>query len=141
MKLEVCGFGLFENPPSRRFIVIFTLGPKESNKKVLHNPRKMAIFGLCVKIQARRLKLFFTPDQEKPASLYLCLREIWFLTARYDIDIYARHVAGVDNSIADHLSRWHLSLVHHTRFAALTADTPTEHVLCSPHLFLFEIGC
>ena len=65
-------------------------------------------------------------------GMHLCLREIWFLTARYDIDIFARHVAGVDNSIADHLSRWHLSPGHHTRFAALTADTPTEHVPCSP---------
>lgn len=40
-------------------------------------------------------------------GMHLCLGEIWFLTARYDIDIFARHVAVVDNSIADHLSRWH----------------------------------
>ena len=73
--------------------------------------------------------------------MHLCLREIWFLTARYDIDIFAQHVAGVDNSIADHLSRWHLSPVHHTRFTTLAADTPTEHVLCSPHLLQFEIEC
>ena len=65
--------------------------------------------------------------------------EIWFLTACYDIDIFAWHIAAVDNSIANHLSRWHLSPVHHTPFAALTADTPTKHVPCSPHLFQFEI--
>ena len=74
-------------------------------------------------------------------GMHLCLREIWFLTTRYDIDIFAQHVAGVDNSIADHLSRWHLSLVHHTRFATFTTDTPTEPVLCSPHLFQLEIDC
>ena len=74
-------------------------------------------------------------------GMHLCLREIWFLTARNDIDIFARHVAGVDNSIADHHGCWHLSPVHHTRFATLTADTPTKHVLCSPHLFQFEIDC
>ncbi len=69
--LEIYSLGLFEIPQSRRFIVIFTPGPKESNKKAQHNPRKMAIFGSSVKIQARRLKLFFTPDQAKPASLRL----------------------------------------------------------------------
>ena len=37
-------------------------------------------------------------------GMHLCLGEIWFLNARYDIDIFARHVAGVVNSIADHLS-------------------------------------
>ena len=74
-------------------------------------------------------------------GMHLCLWEIWFLTACYDIDIFAQHVAGVDNSIADHLSCWHLSPVHHTRFTTLAADTPTEHVLCSPHLLQFEIEC
>ncbi|CAH3152853.1 unnamed protein product [Pocillopora meandrina] len=39
---------------------------------------------------------------------------------------------GVNNTIADHLSRWHLSPVHHLRFDALTADTPTTHILCPP---------
>ena len=73
--------------------------------------------------------------------MHLCLREIWFLAARFDTDIFARHVAGVNNPIAGHLSCWHLSPVHHTRFATLKADTPIEHVLCSPHLFQFEIGC
>ena len=74
-------------------------------------------------------------------GMHLCSQEIWFLTARDDINIFAWHVAGVDNSIADQLSRWHLSPVHHTRFATLTADTPTEYVLCSPHSFQFEIEC
>ena len=62
-------------------------------------------------------------------GMHLCLREIWFLTARHDIDLFTRHIAGVDNTIADHLSRWHLSPVHHLRFDALTADTPTTYIL------------
>ena len=85
--------------------------------------------------------LFINSGRSHIPGMYLCLREICFLTARYDIDISAWHVAGVDNSIADHLSRWHLSPVHHTHFATLTTDTPTEHVLCPPHLFQFEIDC
>ena len=47
-------------------------------------------------------------------GMHLCLQEIWFLTAHYGIDIFAWHVAGMDNPIADHLSPWHLSPVHHT---------------------------
>ena len=39
---------------------------------------------------------------------------------RYDIDFFARHVADVDNSIADQLGRWHLSPVHRARFATFT---------------------
>ena len=85
--------------------------------------------------------LAINSGRSRVPGMHLCLREIWFLTACYDIDLFTRHVAGVDNSIADHLSRWHLSPVHRIRFAALTADTPTEHVPCSPHLFQFEIDC
>lgn len=56
-------------------------------------------------------------------GILLSLREIWLLTARHDIDIFARHITGLDNSIADHLSCWHLSPVHHLWFSALTANT------------------
>ena len=73
--------------------------------------------------------------------MHLSLQEVWFLTTRHDIAIFAWHIAGVDNTIADHLSPWHLSPVHQLRFDALTADTPTTHILCPPELFQFEIDC
>ena len=73
--------------------------------------------------------------------MHLSLQEVWFLTTRHDIAIFAWHIAGVENTIADHLSRWHLSPVHQLRFDALTADTPTTHILCPPELFQFEIDC
>ncbi len=57
--------------PSRGFILVFTPGPKKSNKKVLHEPLKMTISGPCVKIPPRRLKLIFPPDPAKPVSLRL----------------------------------------------------------------------
>ena len=57
--------------------------------------------------------------------------------------ILARHILGLENSIENHLSRWHLPPVYHFRFSGLTADTPTPtvQVCCSPHLFEFEIAC
>ncbi|KAL9981585.1 hypothetical protein ACROYT_G010309 [Oculina patagonica] len=57
--------------PSRGFIIIFTPGPKESNKKVLHETLKMIILGSCVEIPQPRLKLILTPDLAKPAHLRL----------------------------------------------------------------------
>ena len=72
-------------------------------------------------------------------GMQLCLWEIWFLTARHYIDICAKHIPGLENSIADHLSRWHLSPSHQQRFAELTAGFPTTYIFCPTQLFDFEI--
>ncbi len=48
---------------------MFTPAQKESNKKVpAHEPLKMMIFGPCVEMRPRRLKLTFTKDPAKSAS-------------------------------------------------------------------------
>ena len=36
------------------------------------------------------------------------LRSLWFFVAYFDIDIKCKHIAGVNNSTADHLSRGNL---------------------------------
>ncbi len=61
LNLERYSLGLFEKPPSRGFRLIFPSGPKQLNKKVLHEPLKMTILGPCVVIPPRRLELIFTP--------------------------------------------------------------------------------
>ncbi len=71
LTLEMYSLGHFENLPSSGFILIFNPGPKESNRKVLHESLKMTILRTCVEIPPRRLKLIFTPDLAKPASLKL----------------------------------------------------------------------
>ena len=38
------------------------------------------------------------------------LQALWFFVAYFDIDIKCRHIAGVANSTADHLSRGNLHL-------------------------------
>ena len=35
-----------------------------------------------------------------------CARNIWFLTAMYNVSIDFTHISGVQNSVADLLSRW-----------------------------------
>ena len=68
-----------------------------------------------------------------------CLREIWFIAAIFDFQLVAQHVPGNTNTIADHLSRWHLSPQHAASFASLTAGILTQQLVCSPDLFNFEV--
>ncbi|KAL9961165.1 hypothetical protein ACROYT_G030060 [Oculina patagonica] len=68
LRTEVYCLSLFANSPSRGFMLIFTRGPKESDRNVLHEPLKMTILGPCAEMPPRRLKLIFTANQAKPAS-------------------------------------------------------------------------
>ncbi len=64
--------GEFVKTPLREFSFMFTPGPKESNKKVLHETQKKTNLGMhWVEIQPYRLMLIFTPDPAKPSSLRL----------------------------------------------------------------------
>ncbi len=64
-----------------------------------------------------------------------CLRELSFFCARSDIDIRGHHVAGVENRLADHLSRWHLSDFHRSEFQRACPSAVEIHV--SQDLFRF----
>ncbi len=76
LRLEIFSLGLFGNPPSRGFVLIFTPGPKESNMKVTQEPLEMTTLGPYVEIPLRRLKLTYTPDPPKLASLGLQIYKI-----------------------------------------------------------------
>ena len=41
------------------------------------------------------------------------LRSLWFFAAHFDIDVKCKHIAGVDNSTADYLSRGNLHSFFH----------------------------
>ena len=69
--------------------------------------------------------------------MQLCLREIWFLSAFYDFEITAVHIPRLDNSLADHLSRWHLSPIHKVQFHQLTSHTSTTQVVFPTRFFDF----
>ena len=61
--------------------------------------------------------------RSRTLGMQLCLREIWFLSSLYDFEMSAIHIPCRQNSLADHLSRWHLS-------HALTSRISTTHVAC-----------
>ena len=39
-----------------------------------------------------------------------CARNVWLLAAMFNVNIIVSHIRGRDNSIADLLSRWHLTV-------------------------------
>ena len=45
----------------------------------------------------------------KDAFLLKCAREIWLVTAKHDIQLLPVHLPGIQNALADALSRFHLS--------------------------------
>ena len=85
--------------------------------------------------------LALNSGRSRSPGMQRCLREIWFLSAAWDFEVIATHIPGVTNTIADHLSRWHLSPTHQQRFSELTSRLTTTHVYCPPELFAFQISC
>jgi len=59
------------------------------------------------------------------------LRYLWFFVAYYDIVVVAKHIPGVINSSADHLSRNHMSLFFSSNPQADPAPTPLPLALLS----------
>ena len=47
------------------------------------------------------------------------IRELWWLCARYDVELIIRHRPGANMEVADTLSRAALSQQHHQRFLQL----------------------
>ncbi len=71
LKLETYSLGNFGKMPTRGFSLMFTPRSKHPNKKVSHEALKTKIFGPGVEIPQRILKIIFSPDPGKPASLKL----------------------------------------------------------------------
>ena len=46
-------------------------------------------------------------------------RNIWLITAMFNIDLVVSHIKGADNRVADLLSRWHLTVDNATKLSKL----------------------
>ncbi|KAI8514849.1 hypothetical protein Bbelb_074400 [Branchiostoma belcheri] len=67
--------------------------------------------------------------------LQSCLRNLWLCAANGDFELRAIHIPGLDNRIADHLSRWSSSQYHQLEFDRLTAGQSTSRADVSPSHF------
>ena len=57
------------------------------------------------------------------------LRSLWFFVAYFDIDVKCKHIAGVDNSTADHLSCGNLHSFFHLHPQGTRQPTPLPQPL------------
>ena len=65
-----------------------------------------------------------------------CLREITFLAAKLEFQIEVVHISGVNNSIADSLSRWELDSFHKSNFKELTKEMELKECQVTEDMFL-----
>jgi len=75
--------------------------------------------------------------KSRNSYLQCCLREICFLAAIHEFEIRAVHIAGIDNRLADMLSRWHLDIIHAKHFFESTNNMDLEEITLSTDVFQF----
>ena len=61
-----------------------------------------------------------------------CARNVWLLTAMYNIQITVSHIAGTKNIVADLLSRWKNTTDNYEKLKSLLPN----HVWIYPHIDL-----
>ena len=63
-----------------------------------------------------------------------CLRELLFCAAQFEFEIRASHIKGVDNRIADRLSRWYLDKSASAEFYRMTNHiSKLEYTVTAKH--------
>ena len=68
-----------------------------------------------------------------------CLRELWLWCARYEILLRAQHLPGIDNRLADYLSRWHIRPAYYSqKFHTVLEHSLTEVSIAND---IFEFQC
>ena len=78
-------------------------------------------------------------SRSRDSFMQACLREICYLGARNSFELSAEHISGVDNRLADHLSRWEVADKHREQFEGSTnqchfdEDNVTDGVLNFSH--------
>ena len=70
--------------------------------------------------------------------LLSCLREIEFLAARFEFEIRANHIPGVENRISDALSRWDMSPKYEQEFWNQVQGVDAKEVFVYKGLFEFS---
>lgn len=142
------GFGAITS--NQYFHAVF---PSDITKDQLHiNCLELLAIVVAVKIWGKTFcgkKILIFCDNEasvqvinsgssKDAFMQTCLRELCFIQASFQFEVRARHILGVENRLADYLSRWHCSHKYRELFkSAISVDRYEEvPVLMSDFSFL-----
>ena len=97
--------------------------------------------------QGQRIKLYcdnaasvcvLNTGKTQDKFLQACLREICLLAAKYEFEVRAVHLPGVDNRLPDLLSRWSLSHRYRDEFFQLTSHLAMKECVISDELFEFS---
>ena len=73
-----------------------------------------------------------TTGRPKEQILATCARNVWLLTAIFNIHIVVTHISGVTNTVADLLSRRHHTVQNHSKLNLLLP----YHTWIYPHVDL-----
>ena len=65
------------------------------------------------------------------------MREIAFLAATREFEVYVTHIQGHKNLIPDALSRWHIADTYQDQFHKETANKSTTYVDATENMFKF----
>ena len=71
--------------------------------------------------------------------LLSCLREIELLAARFEFEIRANHIPGVENRISDALSRWWMNPRYEHEFWSQVQGLNAKEVFVYEGLFEFAV--
>ena len=67
-----------------------------------------------------------------------CLRELAFQSAKFNIEVKARHIVSAANTLPDLLSRWYRSRSAQQKFCQLTRGKGMRHSYVHNKMFLFD---
>ena len=67
-----------------------------------------------------------------------CIRQLWLEVAHNQFELRAVHLPGVDNRLADYLSRWHLGVFYRDSFMASIRGREFMEVVVDDSLFELE---
>ena len=70
--------------------------------------------------------------RSRDAFMAACIRELWLVVATNLFQLRAVHLPGVENRLADALSRWDESVCHRNLFYSFISDSTTEY--CDVHV-------
>lgn len=89
--------------------------------------------GMKILIYCDNISSVYVVNSGRSQDRFLqkCLRELCFVSAKHGFLLKVSHIRGVDNRLADFLSRWHLGLDYKLKFVnqmdnELWIDTPVE---------------